>query len=216
DLLCEEAVKTLRQETPRCVVIPRGGEGVREGLVARGEAAARVFLDPVFPPPTLFVFGAGHVGRCTAQAAALAGMRVVVVDDRADFANRERFPWADAVIVAPFEQVFEQLALDESSYVVSVTRGHEYDETVVEHTLRTSARYIGMIGSRRKVRFVFDRLRQKGISDHALARVHAPIGLAIGADTPEEIAISIVAEVIAVRRGVSACHSPRTPAVGAS
>jgi xanthine dehydrogenase accessory factor len=161
----------------------------------------RAHFDPITPRPTVFVFGAGHVAIPVAHIAALAGFRIVVVDDRAEFANRERFPGADDVIVASVDDAFSRITVDETGYVVAITRGHAMDEEVVAHALRTSARYIGMIGSKRKVAGVLSRLRTQGFTDADLARVHAPIGVDINAETVEEIAVSIVAELIAVRRG---------------
>jgi len=160
----------------------------------------RAHFDPITPRPTVFVFGAGHVAIPVAHIAALAGFRVVVVDDRAEFANRERFPGADDVIVASVDDAFSRITVDETGYVVAITRGHAMDEEVVAHALRTSARYIGMIGSKRKVAGVLGRLRTQGFTDADLARLHAPIGIDINAETVEEIAVSIVAELIAVRR----------------
>jgi xanthine dehydrogenase accessory factor len=135
-----------------------------------------------------------------AHIAGLVGFRVVVIDDRAEFANRERFPSVDEVVAAPVEEAFEALHVDDDGYVVAITRGHAMDEEVVAHALRTRARYIGMIGSKRKVGGVLGRLRERGFSEADLARVHAPIGIDIEAETVEEIAVSIVGELIAVRR----------------
>ncbi|MFB3882765.1 MAG: XdhC family protein [Armatimonadota bacterium] len=165
------------------------------------EEPLRVHLDPLIPPPTAFIFGAGHVAIPVAHLAGLVGFRVVVIDDRAEFANRERFPNADDVMVASVEDAFSGIAVDGNSYVVTITRGHAMDEEVVAHALRTPARYIGMIGSKRKVAGVLGRLRERGFTDADLSRVHAPIGLDINAETVEEIAVSIIAELIAVRRG---------------
>jgi xanthine dehydrogenase accessory factor len=164
------------------------------------EEPIRAHFDPITPRPTVFVFGAGHVAIPVAHTAALAGFRVMVIDDRAEFANRERFPGADDVIVASVDEAFNGVAVDQTGYVVAITRGHAMDEEVVAHALRTSARYIGMIGSKRKVAGVLGRLRTQGFTDADLARVHAPIGVDINAETVEEIAVSIVAELIAIRR----------------
>jgi xanthine dehydrogenase accessory factor len=125
--------------------------------------------------------------------------RVAVIDDREMFANRERFPEVDEVIVSEFEKCFDQLSVDDSSYIVIVTRGHLYDGFVLEQAMKTSARYIGMIGSKKKIGTLFQGLKKKGISKEMLSRVHAPIGLEINSETPEEIAVSIVAELIKVR-----------------
>jgi xanthine dehydrogenase accessory factor len=165
------------------------------------EEPLRAHLDPIIPRPTVFVFGAGHVAIPVAHIAALAGFRVVVVDDRAEFANRERFPSADELMVASVKEAFRTLAVDDTGYIVAITRGHALDEDVVANALTTPARYIGMIGSKRKVAGIFGRLRERGFTDADLARVHAPIGVDISAETVEEIAVSIVAELIRVRRG---------------
>jgi xanthine dehydrogenase accessory factor len=157
-------------------------------------------LDPILPHPALCIFGAGHISLSLAHMADLIGFRVIVVDDRSDFANTDRFPRADRVLVTSVPDAFAGLAIDPNTYLVAVTRGHAMDEEVVAHALRTPARYIGMIGSKRKVAAIFDRLRARGFSDPDIARVHAPIGLDIDAETVEEIAVSILAQLIAVRR----------------
>jgi xanthine dehydrogenase accessory factor len=123
----------------------------------------------------------------------------VVIDDREMFANRERFPDADEVVVSEFEKSFDHLTIDHSSYLIIVTRGHLYDGTVLEQAVKTDARYIGMIGSKKKIRTLYQNLMEKGISKKILDRVYAPIGLDINSETPEEIAVSIVAQLIKVR-----------------
>jgi xanthine dehydrogenase accessory factor len=164
------------------------------------ERPVRAHIGPLLPLPSVVVFGGGHIAVPLAYMAGLVGFRVAVVDDREEFANRERFPFADAVVVATVSDAFRGMAVDENTYVIAVTRGHAMDEDVVAEALRTSARYVGMIGSKRKVSGVLGRLRERGFSGDDLARVHAPIGLDIGSETVEEIAVSIVAELIAVRR----------------
>jgi xanthine dehydrogenase accessory factor len=124
---------------------------------------------------------------------------VVVLDDREMFANRERFPEADEVIVLDFEKCFDQLKIDDSSYIVIVTRGHLYDGFVLDQAVRSNARYIGMIGSKKKIKTLYQSLIEKGVEKETLDRVHAPIGIDINSETPEEIAVSIVAELIKVR-----------------
>jgi len=183
DVITETAKETLVAGRPRLIERP---------LLAH--------FDPIVPHPTVCIFGAGHVAIPLAHLAGLVGFRVVVTDDREEFANRKRFPHAGNVVVASVSDAFASLSVGDDSYVIAVTRGHAMDEEVVANALSTPAHYIGMIGSKRKVAAVFDRLRQRGFSDEDLARVHAPIGLDIGADTVEEIAVSIVAELIAVRR----------------
>jgi xanthine dehydrogenase accessory factor len=191
-----------------CPTLPEVLRTIAEGALKAGmprfiEQPIRAHFDPITPRPTVFVFGAGHVAIPVAHLASLAGFRVVVIDDRAEFANRERFPGADDVIVASVHDAFGRMAVDETGYVVAITRGHAMDEEVVAHALRTGARYIGMIGSKRKVAGVLGRLRTQGFTGADLARVHAPIGVDINAETVEEIAVSIIAELIAVRRSAA-------------
>lgn len=162
----------------------------------------RHVLEPWTAPSPLTILGAGHVSRPTAQVAALAGFRVLVLDDRPDFANAERFPWAETRVLPDFSQALENAPCGPGAFIVIVTRGHVHDADTLAQALRTSAGYIGMIGSRRKRDAVYERLRDQGFTEADLARVRCPIGLEIGAETPEEIAVSIVAELIAVRAGL--------------
>ena len=146
---------------------------------------------------TVYLLGAGHVAVCTAEAAARVGFRIAVIDDRIEFANRERFPWADEINVLPtFTDCFHGINIDTDAYLVIVTRGHIYDMDVLDQALRTDAGYIGMIGSRKKRNAIYAKLIDRGVTEVQLERVHCPIGVAIEADTPEEIAISIVGELI--------------------
>jgi xanthine dehydrogenase accessory factor len=160
----------------------------------------RIFIEAILPAPQLFLFGGGHVSKAIARIARTVGFRIVVIDDRPSFANKDRFPEADEVVVDAFEGVVEKLPVDPSSYLIAVTRGHQWDQTVIEQAVWTNARYIGMIGSRRKIALMWKKLEEKGIPRHLLERVHAPIGLDIHADTPEEIAVSVAAQLIQVRR----------------
>ncbi len=170
-------------------------------LQEEGVGPMEVLIEPVVANPVLYVFGGGHVSREIVPLASHVGFEVVVIDDRPEFADPERFPEARQVRLSPFENVLEQLPVNSASYLVIVTRGHIHDKTVLEQALRTDACYIGMIGSSRKIRIIYDRLLEEGFDQAKLDRVHAPIGLDIGADTPEEIAVSIVAELILVRAG---------------
>lgn len=161
---------------------------------------ARTYVQPIGAQGTVYVFGAGHCGERVVPLLSTLGFFTVVVDDRSDFANRGRFPTADRIVVPPkFDEVLATLPVDGDSYIVIVTRGHSHDTSVLAQALRTEARYIGMIGSKKKVADTFEALRGQGFSADDLARVHAPIGLPIGAETPEEIAVSIAAELIRVR-----------------
>jgi xanthine dehydrogenase accessory factor len=157
-------------------------------------------IDPVRKVKTLYCFGAGHVAVPTAHLAALVGFRVVVVDDRAEFSNAERFPDASqTLVIKDFYRALENLEIDSDSFVVIVTRGHQYDRAVLEQALKTNAGYIGMISSRRKRDAIYEYLVSQGVSRGKLDQVHSPIGLDIAAETPAEIAVSIVAELISER-----------------
>jgi xanthine dehydrogenase accessory factor len=158
-----------------------------------------ILLEPIFSEPTVYLFGGGHISEQVAPLAKKVHFKVVVIDDREMFANRNRFPDGDEVIVSEFENCFDKLNIDESSYLVIVTRGHLYDGFVLEQALKTNAPYIGMIGSKKKIRTLYQNLIEKGIAKETLERVHAPIGIDINSETPEEIAVSIVAELIKVR-----------------
>jgi len=170
------------------------------GLVCGG--TLDIFIEPVLPPASLYVFGAGHVALSLYRTAKNAGFDINVVDDRASYANRERFPEAKEVIAEDFDRAMAQITPNETSYIVIVTRGHHDDMRVLRWAVQTQARYIGMIGSKRKTITIFRELVKEGISEKLFERVHAPVGFDIGAITPEEIAIAITAELIAVRRRV--------------
>ncbi|HZQ92822.1 MAG TPA: XdhC/CoxI family protein [Terriglobales bacterium] len=173
------------------------------GLVCGG--TLEVFVEPVLPVSHLYIFGAGHVAFSLYKVARLAGFDVTVIDDRESYANRDRFPEARDVYADDFERVMEQLAPTESDYMVIVTRGHRDDMRVLRWAvdLPRPVRYLGMIGSKRKVISVYRELEKEGMAREKFARVHAPVGLEIGAITPEEIAVAIVAEMIAHRRGAA-------------
>ena len=160
-----------------------------------------VALEPMLPPPRLIVVGAGHIAVPLVQYAKIAGFEVTVIDDRARFANRERFPDADEIVVDDFERALAAQSITPWTYLVLVTRGHEHDEATLQRIVHSPAPYIGMIGSRRRVVLVFQRLAALRVPAEFLDRVYAPIGLDIGARTPEEIALAIMAEIVNVRRG---------------
>jgi xanthine dehydrogenase accessory factor len=160
-----------------------------------------VFLEPVISDPVVYVFGGGHVSKQIAPLANLVGFSVVVIDDRAEFSMPENFPSAKNVITCSFDSVMEKIEVDESSYLIIVTRGHQHDKTVLAQALDTEAKYIGMIGSKRKRLIIYDKLQKEGYSQEQLDSVHSPIGVEIEAETPEEIAVAIVAELIKVRAG---------------
>jgi xanthine dehydrogenase accessory factor len=180
-------------------------ESVSEDLLRVVELATesgvqKIFLESITPEPTLYLFGGGHVSLAIARIAATVGFRLVVVDDREAFSNRDRFPMADSTLTLDMETAFDHLDIDDLSYIVAVTRGHQYDKPIVEQAVKTDAAYVGMIGSRRKIALMWKELEAKGFPRERLEWVHAPIGLDIGSDSPEEIAVSVMAELIAVRR----------------
>jgi xanthine dehydrogenase accessory factor len=168
------------------------------GLLCGG--SVQVFIEPVIPEPRLYIFGAGHVGLNVCKVAALAGFEVIICDDREQYANLKRFPDAREIHAGEMDAVLPELTPNAASYIVIVTRGHRHDLRVLRWALDTPAQYIGMIGSGRKVLAIFQQLEAEGVARESLQRVYAPIGLEISAATPEEIAISIVAELIAIRR----------------
>jgi xanthine dehydrogenase accessory factor len=170
----------------------------------RAEAGAfAVMIEVTERPATLLIVGAGHVGQALATAATPAGFSVAVVDDRAAFANEQRFPTADHILCGDMVAELERFPIDDATYVVLVSRGHKQDESGLRAVVSSEAAYVGMIGSQRRVSTVLTHLAREGCPREALERVHTPIGLDIGAETPEEIAVSILAEIILVRRGGS-------------
>ena len=174
-------------------------EGLRQAMLLPIEDVT-FFLDPFYERGALYLFGAGHVSRHTAVYAAMVGFRTMVLDDREAFADKERFPaQVEVKVLSGFDNCLDDLVIDENSYLVIVTRGHLHDRIVLAQALKTQAGYIGMIGSRRKRDAIYRALLDEGFSDDDLKRIHCPIGLDIGAETPEEIAVSIIAETIEVR-----------------
>jgi xanthine dehydrogenase accessory factor len=189
----------MEQEKPRTLTFNLNNDPKYDsGLVCGG--TLDIFIEPVVPAAELYIFGAGHISLSLAKAARLAGFEITVVDDRESYANLHRFPEAKAVHAEDYDAVLPKLNPGENAYLVIVTRGHRDDMRVLRWAVRTRAKYIGMIGSQRKVLSIYKELQKEGVARGALERVHAPVGLAIGAILPEEIAISIVAELIAVKR----------------
>jgi xanthine dehydrogenase accessory factor len=159
-----------------------------------------LLVEPLRGAPRLVVFGGGHVGGSIARGAAFAGWRVTVVDDREVYADAARHPDAERTVTSDYAQLSPLLGIDEECYVVVATRGHQHDALLVDQLARRPTRYLGMLGSRRKVALTWKLLERWGVPRERLETIHAPIGVAIGADTPEEIAVSVVAEMISVRR----------------
>ncbi len=164
-------------------------------------AGAEIFVEGFTTPPTLIIMGGGHVGKAVSSLAATLGYRIIIIDDREDFANPERFPEAFQTIAADYEEGLGQATVKLNTFIVIATRGHRHDDVTLQAALRTPARYIGLLGSKRKSLLIYKNLYEKGIPLHRIREIHAPVGLNIGALTPEEIAVSIMGEIIAVRRG---------------
>jgi xanthine dehydrogenase accessory factor len=195
------AREVMDQEKPRTLSFDLNQDPKYDtGLVCGG--TLEIFIEPILPPAVLYIFGAGHVAQSLYKTARDVGFDVTVIDDRETYANRERFPHASEVIAQDFDQATSALPVGEANYIVIVTRGHRDDMRILRWAVQTKARYIGMIGSKRKTIAIFRELQKEGLSAALFERVHAPIGLDIGAITPEEIAVSITAELIAVRRRV--------------
>lgn len=197
----QAAREVMETERPRTLTFNLNQDPKYDtGLVCGG--TLEIFVEPILPPAELYIFGAGHVAASLYKIAQIAGFDVTVVDDREAYANRERFPEAQQVIAEDFDKAAARLAPSESSYIVIVTRGHRDDMRMLRWAVQSPARYVGMIGSKRKTIAIFRELQQEGLDAQLFDRVHAPIGLDIGAITPEEIAVSITAELIASRRKV--------------
>ncbi len=193
------AREVMESEKPKRLSFSLGQDAAYDnGLICGGQLD--VLVEPVLPQPQAFIFGAGHISRSLSKIADLAGFSTVIVDDRDSFANRERFPEASGIFAGEYEEIFPKLAVNPTSYLVIVTRGHRDDMRVLRWAVTTPARYVAMVGSKRKVISVVKELEKEGIPPEAFERVSAPMGLEIGAVTPEEIAVSVVAEMIAVRR----------------
>jgi xanthine dehydrogenase accessory factor len=218
----QAAREVMESEKPRTLTFNLNQDPKYDtGLVCGG--TLDIFVEPVLPPAALYIFGAGHVSVSLYKVAKGAGFDVTIVDDREAYANRERFPEAKEIIAEDFDRAMARLAPNESAYLVIVTRGHRDDMRVLRWAVQTSARYIGMIGSKRKTITIFQELTKEGLAANLFERVHAPVGLDIGAITPEEIAVAITAELIAARRRVerdlphmSWFHSRRREAAGSA
>ncbi len=228
--LMEKAIRFSKQGTDVCmgfVISPFEGvylhtgstgedlgipEGIKERIKELCEQTAiegksrffknefSAFIEYISRKPMLVLFGGGHVSYYLSKIASLNGFSITVIDDRPEYANRERFPEAERVIAGDYGEVTDSLTLDGNTYIVIQTRGHEIDKEVLKRVINSNAVYISMIGSRRKVNLIFRRLREEGIPEDLLRRVRAPVGLDIGSETPPEIAVSIMAQIIMERR----------------
>ena len=167
-----------------------------------GEGVVWVFMDAVQPRPTLLIAGAGHVGQALCHLGKWLGFDIAIVDDRTDFASEERLPEADEIIIGDIAEELRKYPVDHLTYAVIVTRGHQHDEEALHSVIESNARYVGLIGSRRKIKLIYDDLRDAGIPEERLAKVYAPIGLDINSKTVPEIAVSIAAQLIQVRNSI--------------
>lgn len=200
DRIIKESTHVLVENTPKFIEVDLSPmDRDSPGMICGGQA--KVYIEPIVPRPKVIIFGAGHVGIATAHIAGIAGFRVTVVDDRAEFAEAAQKA-ADEVVISDFQEAVTGLEIDSGTYIVIVTRGHSHDKETLAACLEkgmSHPAYIGMIGSKTKVRKTFDALKTEGISEEDIKRVYSPIGLSIGAKTAQEIAVSIVAEMIAVK-----------------
>ena len=197
----EDAVAALGENGSTLKHYSLLGRGADSLSVCGGEAD--VFLEVLGAQRELVILGGGHVGLAVAQCASLLGFRITVIDDRADFATDERFPMASRTVIAPVEQIAQFVSITPHTSIVIATPSHEHDTEALRAVLGSPAGYIGLIGSKRKVKTIFSTLREEGATESALASIHAPIGLDIGSETPSEIALSIMAEILLALRGGS-------------
>ncbi len=191
----EYALKVLKEGAPRTISFDLAEDQGK--LLCGGKVL--VYIEPLLVAPHLIILGAGHVGKALSRAARFLGYRVTVVDDREEYANNNNLPDADTVVVTDFRDVFPRVAVDDSTYIVIATRGHDHDFDAVMAALHTKAGYIGLLGSKRKKTLFLENLEKEGFSREDIGRVIIPVGIPIGSVTPEEIAISIMAQIIQTR-----------------
>jgi xanthine dehydrogenase accessory factor len=195
----QAAREVMESGRPRLLAFSLAGDAAYDnGLICGGQL--EIYIEPVEPLEQAFLFGAGHISKSLSRLCSMLGFSVTVIDDRESYANPDRFPEAEQVIAGNYEEIFPKLPVNSSSYLIIVTRGHRDDMRVLRWAVTVPAAYIAMIGSRRKVISTVKELVREGMDPELFRRVHAPMGLDIGAVTPEEIAVSVAAEMIAVRR----------------
>jgi xanthine dehydrogenase accessory factor len=191
------AQRVIEKRSPEVASYDFNADEDENGLICGG--SMKVFIEPIIPPPRVYVIGAGHVAQPVSQVAKVAGFEVVVLDDRVKYATPERFPEADVVRAGPIPELAEEFQYGDNAFVVIVTRGHKEDEEALRTFIGKETAYLGLIGSVTKIEKIVKRLEREGVSPERLSRVHSPIGLDLGGSTPGEIAVSIVAELLAVR-----------------
>lgn len=197
--LCLEA---LESGESRSFNLDLGAKGV--AMTCGGEI--EVFIDVYKNRPKLLIFGGGHVGYAIYRQALLLDFDIFVFDDREEFLNRERFPHAQGLLLGDFQESFKEAHIDDATYIVVVTRGHDYDEVVLENIVNSDARYIGSMGSKRKMTEIMKNLKSKGFDEKVLKKVYGPVGLDIACQNPEEIAVSIISEILLIKNNGSARH----------
>jgi xanthine dehydrogenase accessory factor len=197
--VCEKARQVIRSGQSSMLHFDLSGEQENPTGICGGWVD--VFVEPIAPPESLFVLGAGHIGAATATIGKMLGFHTVVIDPRNDLNNPVRFPTADLLVVQEYSSALPEANFDENSYVVICTNNHAFDEQCLKAALLSPARYVGMVSSKRKAKEMKTHLLAAGVVRESLDRMHAPIGLDIGAETPEEIAISIAAQIVQIRRG---------------
>ncbi|MFZ0430245.1 MAG: XdhC/CoxI family protein [Acidobacteriota bacterium] len=197
----QKAREVIRSGRPHLLSFDLNNEdAANDGLVCGGRV--EIFIEPIMSEERLVILGAGHLGQAISRLAGQVDFKVTVADDRESFASRERFPEAERVVVTDFGTAFSDIPVDSNTFILIVTRGHSHDQIATEQAVQTPARYVGLVGSRRKIKLIVESLLQKGLTPEHFRNLVAPIGLPIGSETPEEIAVSVVAELIAVRKGV--------------
>ena len=195
----EAAMKVIKEETPQMLDFDlTGRKETKEGLICGG--IMKILVEPIISRPKIYIFGAGHIGFAISKIAKMTGFKIAVIDDRPAYANIEKFPDADEFFVDDPAMVVPKLGISKNSYIIIACRGHLEDQQVLEQVIKKPAAYIGMLGSRKKTKTVFSNLKESGITQKMLEEIHAPIGLPIATETPEEIAVSIMAEIIDQRR----------------
>lgn len=195
----EMCLETMKKGESTSIHVPLNPH-VSGQIETQQTSRVEMFLDLIEAPPTMIIYGAGHIALPLSRIGKTVGFRIVVVDDREDFASSDRFPEADEVKVLDFNKSADLLNIDSTTYLVLITRGHKHDEIILRSKACEKAAYIGMIGSKRRAAAVLTSLKRDGYSQKFLDRIHTPIGVRIGSQTPEEIALSIAAEVVKVRR----------------
>lgn len=197
--VCREALQVFETGKPKLLALDLSGVDPEESALVCG-GSMEVYVEPIFPDPTIFIFGAGHVSKAIADVAHMIGFRVSVIDDRLKYANSERFPHAYAFYTEDWEASMKKLPVNQTSYIFIATRSHQYDLACLRFAVQSPAKYIGMLGSNKKNKGLLEILEKEGTDPARFERISVPVGIDIGSETPEEIAVSIAAELIAARK----------------